>query len=717
MNGPVLNRLLRGMRWRRALIVLASCLPMITALWFVLGNYLPVPVVGAMIAGVFALVAGWLRHALVKLDASHAVRRLDASMPTLDDSSDLLLGVDASLSPLEQLQRQRVLERLALSALPDLRERWPWTRLALIVVVSACFASVSMIRQGVDTQTTVESTAEVAGEQVATATSLKSIRLEIEPPAYTGLSSRIESSLDVEAAQDSILRWKLDFEPEPESANLHFHDGSTIELHREGDVWIAEIPLSQSILYRVVVSGAPPLEDDRLHRLDAVLDTPPVIHVVAPDKTLNQVEPGQQSWALDFEVSDDYGIGDATLGLTLAQGSGEQVTVSERSERLTAEKSGSARQKRFRRTLSLGSTGIAAGDDLIVQLSVRDLRRPTANLARSASYILRWPAEMASESEGVEGIVQKVLPAYFRSQRQIIIDTEALVAERAQLDADGFLARSDTIGVDQKILRLRYGQFLGEEFESGGGSGPERHEEDDDGHKDEATQLDALPEGHSHDDGHDHGRAGFGIADDVLAEYGHTHDHAEAATLLDPETKKILKSALAEMWQAEMHLRMGEPAKALPFENRALGFIKQVQQASRIYLARVGLELPPVDESRRLSGKRDELRDPKGMLIPAAVDDAMLEETYAALSNGQAVDLAAFETWVRAHEASLGNALDLIAALDVLQREPACDECREALLDAVWPLLPIPPAATPLRVRPDDIGKKYLDGLDVEAQP
>ncbi|MEZ5520658.1 MAG: hypothetical protein R3F08_04170 [Dokdonella sp.] len=67
--------------------------------------------------------------------------------------------------------------------------------------------------------------------------------------------------------------------------------------------------------------------------------------------------------------------------------------------------------------------------------------------------------------------MQKVLPAYFRSQRQIIIDTETLIGERTSLAADTFTVEIDSIGVDQKILRLRYGQFLGEEFEVGAGRG------------------------------------------------------------------------------------------------------------------------------------------------------------------------------------------------------------------------------------------------------
>ena len=88
--------------------------------------------------------------------------------------------------------------------------------------------------------------------------------------------------------------------------------------------------------------------------------------------------------------------------------------------------------------------------------------------------------------------------------------------------------------------------------------------------------------------------------------------------------KTLLRSALNEMWQAELHLRQAEPAKALPFEYRALAFIKKVQQAERIYLARVGPELPPIDESRRLGGDRSGFKAPEDLLRAADREDAPL---------------------------------------------------------------------------------------------
>jgi hypothetical protein len=55
---------------------------------------------------------------------------------------------------------------------------------------------------------------------------------------------------------------------------------------------------------------------------------------------------------------------------------------------------------------------------------------------------------------------------------------------------------------------------------------------------------------------------------------------------------------------------VAEPAKALPFENRALDLIKQIQQEARVYVQRVGFEPAPIEVERiRLTGKLDGIRD------------------------------------------------------------------------------------------------------------
>jgi hypothetical protein len=56
-----------------------------------------------------------------------------------------------------------------------------------------------------------------------------------------------------------------------------------------------------------------------------------------------------------------------------------------------------------------------------------------------------------------------------------------------------------------------------------------------------------------------------------------------------------MRQALAAMWQAERFLRMAQPEEALAPENRALEILKELQQADREYVQRVGFEATPLD--------------------------------------------------------------------------------------------------------------------------
>ena len=78
--------------------------------------------------------------------------------------------------------------------------------------------------------------------------------------------------------------------------------------------------------------------------------------------------------------------------------------------------------------------------------------------------------------------------------------------------------------------------------------------------------------------------------------------------------------------------------------------------------------------------------------------------------------LEALQAWLRQHGQRAADPLALQAALDALQRDPACKACRERLRALLWPLLPVPPAAVARRPAPDAQGQRYLDALDAEAK-
>jgi hypothetical protein len=681
---PVVRRLWLSARRRRAAIAVLRGLPWLVAAALLAWPHGPALLAVSMLGGM-VLIAASAASAMRRIDQQWLVRRLDRQVHALQDSSDLLFAAPDALNPVERLQQARATRALA-DAVIDLREPWPRSSfarqgIAALALGLAAWLWLAVVDRDVpNTQPSSTTTSRTVTPTVAAS-------LEIEPPAYTGLPTRRGTTLDARVEEGAMLRWELRVEPVPTAVRLRFVEGAALELQVREGAWQGVRQIERGTLYRIEADGVELPAAAVPHRLEVIPDRAPQLTVSAPERTLTVLDAAQRRWPLAFTAQDDYGLGEAELDLTLAQGSGEQVTVSER--RLALRGEGDDRSRRYAHAIDLAALGFAPGDDLIARLQVRDRRQPQPNVSRSSSFILRWPAEAGDEGSGVEGLVQTTMPAYFRSQRQIIIDTEALLAQRATLSRDELVARSDAIGADQRLLRLRYGQFLGEEASEVEAPGEDAH--------------DAAGE-------HGPGTPPVASADALIAEAGHLHDIAEAATLLDPETRKLLRAALSEMWQAEGALRTGAPATALPFEYRALDLIKRVQQSNRIYLARVGLELPALDPERRLTGEKpapgsrvDPLAAPTEAPDPA-------RSLWHALRDGQDLPLDAFAQWVAASEA-LTDPLGLLVEVDALRRSPDCRACRQRLAQALWPLLALPAAAPPARVVPDVAGRAYLDAL------
>ncbi len=701
-------------RVRRAVIVFALVLPVSLALVVVVWRLLSLSATGLSVAVLLALLgsAYAARRSCAVIDAAWLNRRLNQLRPDFEDSIDLLWAEPETLAGLSRLQHRRLAARIDAEPLPDLRSAWPWRRLsgtwiaATAVALLAVAAPVIMQAERGD----------VSDAQLAATESLEVLRvvetqLDVAPPAYTGLATYTTRGPEATVAEGATLRWRIALDGQPDSARLAFHDDTDVPLVLQDGLWQGERQIDAALLYRLHTEGGPPLDlaTAGLSRIEITPDLPPVLRVFVPDRTLSLVETGQRDWMLEFEASDDYGLAAAQLSVTLAHGTGENVIFRESTHRLYGE--GSATRQRYRHRINLDETGFEPGDDLILRLSVADNREPLANTTRHPSLILRWPLAQRGEVGTLEGVVRDVLPAYFRSQRQIIIDTEALLAERAALEHETLVERSDAIGVDQRILRLRYGQFLGEESELAAPP-PETEEEDESAHSGHSDHAGHEPD---HSDAEPTRAAMFGEIDDVIAEYGHTHDYAEATTLFDNRTRELLRSALNAMWQAELYLRTGRPDEALPHEYQALDFIKQVQQANRIYLARVGLELPPIDFDRRLGGDLEDVNAGRDPLTAREDSLTWLFELWNTLEQGEPADPGALEQWLAQTPAPVTDPLGLLVATDRLRRDPECSDCARALARLIWPLLPRPPAQVPPRPRPDLVGQRYLDALDAKS--
>lgn len=666
--------------------------------------------------GLLVVMAVWRSR---RFDRRWLIGALDDRLPRFEDSTALLFQDQNALQGLARLQQARLESRASEAAAIDLRPGWS-RRPIIAAWTTGLVLTTAILLWPAPGQATQAPSAPTARASSAAAPLLTGARLRITPPAYTGLPVREQAELDARVPEGSRVEWLIDFAPQPTSAGLDFPETSPVALLRDGDRWTGARIVDQSMLYRIEAEG---LAQQRLHRLDAIVDAEPIVHLVEPQSQLVQLTPGQRSWTPVFQASDDYGVLEtATLRVTVTKGDGENITFEQRSQPLRGQ--GSARAMRFSTTLDLAREGMAPGSDLIVQLIVSDNRAPERQVVEGPSVILRWPADLGM-AEGLDGMAMRVMPAYFASQRQIIIDAEALIAQRRRLEPDSFLTRSNAIGEDQAQLRLRYGQFMGEEAEGGGGSGiilPT---------SDAAPTRPALPTsdeparpavGHDdHDDhGHDHGGDAPGgtpgSAVDVLNEFGHAHDTGDAATLFSPQTRSSLARALDAMWSSERALRQGRPEQALPFANEALELLKEAQRATRIFLARTGPDLPPIDLARRLTGKREGIVADEPARPERSAPDAVAADAWRALderagTGSRPLALGDLDRWVRDNGSRIPDPLGLRAAIDTVRNEPTCLDCRRRLRALLWTALQRPPAAPGRREAPGQRGQRYLDAL------
>lgn len=713
MSGPsLLLGLAQAARRRVQLDALAVGLPLAAAVAFAAAR-LWAPWVGVLLGlGGLAVIAAVAQARAGRIDQAWLTARLDARLDRFEDSAALLFQPLAELADLALLQRRRLEARIAEARPLDLRP--PWSRHAMtgawaasaLIVLAVIFAPALTRDEG---GRLTAATASPAGlPRVTTA------RLRIIPPAYTGLPVREQTTLDARVPEGSRLEWTFEFEPAPISASLAFPDAGAAALTREGRRWTVTRPIERSTLYRL---EAPGLARQRLHRIDAVADAPPTVRLATPATQLVMATPGQRRWTAVFEAEDDHGIeASATLRITVTQGEGEQVVFVQRARSVRG--IGDRRRKRYSAGFDLTREGLTPGGDLIVQLVVADNRASGRQVVEGPSVILRSPSQQEL-ADGLEGMLRPTMPAYFRSQRQIIIDAEALIAQRRRIDEARFITRSNALGIDQAQLRLRYGQFMGEESEGGGLDLPTNDAPADPPLPTSDAPASRPPQTDHHDgDGHDHNQSNASPPSDAALDaarmFGHVHDDGDASTLFDPGTRTRLSAVLDAMWGSERALRLGRPEDALPYAHRALELLKELQQADRIYLNRVGSNLPPIDPSRRLTGKRaDIVADPVPPPPRPQTDTAALD-TWRALegrTGATSLRLDALDRWVRVNNGRLQDPLALTAAIDAVRDDPSCGPCRARLRGLLWTALERPPAAVRRREAPGARGQRYLDAL------
>ncbi len=139
-----------------------------------------------------------------------------------------------------------------------------------------------------------------------------------------------------------------------------------------------------------------------------------------------------------------------------------------------------------------------------------------------------------------------------------------------------------------------------------------------------------------------------------MEQYVHAHDDGEVNTFHEQSTRSLLKMALEQMWQSELHLRLYEPEKALPFENKALEYLKTAQQKARTYVKKSGFDPPPLKvKENRLTGELDKIN-------PRYQQERRYEQEQLAVQVGRVLgylELARLTAAQRTHVQQVGTQL------------------------------------------------------------
>lgn len=619
---------------------------------------------------------------------------IDDRLPAAEYSATLLLAAPTGLTGLAQLQQQKVRKHIA----TEITNITPKTGLK-----SALWVTIILFLLGFALSWLIDGSKYLHrgardGEPLMTFTAIDSVapayappalseqQLSIRYPSYTGLGTRSSSGLNVKIVEGARLSWTLGFEGAVGEVVLEgFGEQQamarqTSSPSQNGQRFYKSVTPTLSGYYNFRFSdtlGASYASE--IYAVEVYRDKAPEIALKDIEQFTSFDYKDRKEFTFTTKISDDFGIGAAAIIATVSKGSGESVKF--REEKLDFDQSLPSGKKAvvLTKKINLDALKMEVGDELYFYVEASDLKTPRPNIARSETFFAVIK-DTVSDGFGVEGTLgADLMPDYFRSQRQLIIDTEKLIKERQQLTEEQFKSRSNELGFDQKSLRLKYGQFMGDEADSGIDVTPQisentfdaedptagfRHDHDGDNEHNLVDEQHDHEE-HAHEEHNDHGDEGA-LEDErsLLEDYVHNHDDPEESTLFSASLKGKLKQAMAEMWDSELYLRLAAPQESLPYQYRALEMIQEIKNSARIYVHRIGFDPPPIKEDKRLSGDLDEIVTFKKQESLATEDIykdirssiAILEDRIATGSRIRVEDKDAF--------AKAGTALAAIAILE-----------------------------------------------------
>tara|TARA_R110000868_G_scaffold774_2_gene5628 strand:+ start:201 stop:2420 length:2220 start_codon:yes stop_codon:yes gene_type:complete len=555
-------------------------------------------------------------------DINKTVNYIDANFKEASYSSGLLLVSEEQLSSLSKLQKHRISQQLQ----SKLKSTLPPNNIKTALLVMVLLIGIGYVNYKLELFEGFKISKEkTANENKINFIPLDSIhkkelnklelisqKITISYPSYTNITRATLNNPNIKALVNSRISWQLEFKGEVSEVVLELL-GNTYPLESKKGGYTTGLTLETSGFYNFRFKD----KENRfyvsdLYSLEAINDEAPLVEITGiPQYTYFDFGDDKQ---INFQtnIKDDYGMADAYIIATVSKGSGESVKFREEKIEFNAKITRGTKNLELSKKILLDDLKMEVGDELYFYVEALDQKQPKSNITRSETYfaVIKDTTTTQFAVEGTLGVDQ--MPDYFRSQRQLIIDTEKLIKDKPKLTNEEFKFKSNELGFDQKALRLKYGQFMGDESEMAVAPDENVVEETKQNETDTSDDQNLLA-GYTHD--HDGSNEAHLVPEkeeeknDPLHEYLHNHDDPEESTLFEESLKTKLRKALDIMWDAELHLRLYEPEKSLPYQYKALKLIQEIKNSARIYVHRIGFDPPPIKEDKRLTGDIKKIKD------------------------------------------------------------------------------------------------------------
>ncbi|NND10554.1 MAG: tryptophan-rich sensory protein, partial [Flavobacteriaceae bacterium] len=401
---------------------------------------------------------------------------IDQKLEMAEYSSGLLLKPTDQLSDLALLQQTRISEKLEkekINLSPPNNISRAGIIATILILIGILGNQMNLFRSNQEISNPQTESNLVTFEPIdSTKVKIMAPRLEsqsvtIRYPKYTNSQAFSDIDMNIKALEGSWAKWQIKFDSKVKQVALH-SQGTDYPMVFNSGVYGGSSQLKNSGFYYFKFKDTLDNEySSKLYSIEVTSDRSPEITISGIEQFTSFEFQESKKLQLITSISDDFGISKAHIIATVSKGSGESVKFrEERMEFDTPLKQGN-KSIDLLKTLDLDMLKMDPGDELYFYVESSDLKQPTANTSRSETYfaVIKDTTNYDFAVAGNLGVDR--MPDYFRSQRQLIIDTKKLISERTNLTKDTFNYRSNELGFDQKALRLRYAEFMGEEEDSG----------------------------------------------------------------------------------------------------------------------------------------------------------------------------------------------------------------------------------------------------------